>query len=45
MALVLSVVALAVARLRAPAGGHTDRIPTIGGDTWPPVPTKDAGAA
>jgi hypothetical protein len=45
MALVLTTVALVVARLRAPVGGHPEIVPTIGGDTWPPVPVKDAGAA
>jgi hypothetical protein len=45
LAIVASAIALVVARLRAPAGGRTDIVPTIGGDTWPPVPIKDAGAA
>jgi hypothetical protein len=34
-----------VGRLRAPVGRHTEILPSIGGDTWPPVPVKDAGAA
>jgi hypothetical protein len=45
LVLVLAVVALVVARLRDPVGRHTGVLPSIGGDTWPPVPVKDAGAA
>jgi len=44
MAIVVTTIALVVARLRAPVRGHTEIVPTIGGDTWPPVPVKDAGA-
>jgi len=40
-----AVVALVVSRLRAPIGRHGDVLPSIGGDTWPPVPVKDVAAA
>ena len=43
--LALAAVAAVVGRLRAPVGRHTEILPSIGGDTWPPVPVKDAGAA
>jgi hypothetical protein len=37
----VAVAVVAVARALGP-GGPSDRLlPTIGGDTWPPVPVKD----
>ncbi len=45
LVLVLAAVVAVVGRLRAPVGRHTEILPSIGGDTWPPVPVKDAGAA
>lgn len=44
VALALTAVVLLVARLRTPAGGRDALIPAIGGDTWPPVPVKNAGS-
>ena len=43
LALVLAAVVAVVGRLRAPVGRHAEFLPPIGGDTWPPVPVKDAG--
>jgi len=31
-----------VGRLTGPAGSTGSVLPTIGGDTWPPVPVKEA---
>jgi hypothetical protein len=45
LALLLAAVAVVVSRLRAPVGRHAEVLPSIGGDTWPPVPVKDAGVA
>jgi hypothetical protein len=45
LTLALVVVAAVVSRLRAPVGRHAEVLPPIGGDTWPPVPVKDDGAA
>lgn len=43
LALLLTVATAVVSRLRAPVGGHAEVVPSIGGDTWPPVPVKDVG--
>ena len=45
LAFALAVVVAVVGRLRAPVGRHAEVLPPIGGDTWPPVPVKGAGAA
>ena len=37
----LAAIGLAVARALGPDGPEGGLVPTIGGDTWPPVPVKD----
>jgi hypothetical protein len=38
----VAAVAVVVARALGPGGSGDGLVPTIGGDTWPPVPVKDA---
>jgi len=45
LALLVAATVVVVSRLRSPAVGRSPRLPSIGGDTWPPVPVKDAGGA
>ncbi len=45
LVLVVVVGAAAWRRTVSPAVGRPALLPAIGGDTWPPVPVKDAGAA
>ncbi|MGA2837634.1 MAG: hypothetical protein ABSF84_13650 [Acidimicrobiales bacterium] len=41
--LVLAAVGSVVVRLRGEVSHRTGVLPTIGGDTWPPVPVKQSG--
>ena len=42
---VVAAVAVLVVRRRHAAGRGGDLLPSIGGDTWPPVPVKDTRPA
>lgn len=41
----VALVAVVVARALGPGGSGEGLVPAIGGDTWPPVPVKDARPA
>jgi hypothetical protein len=44
LAVVATALALAARKWGDPGSGDLELVPTIGGDTWPPVPVKDSRA-